>query len=324
MTLFVENIKSCRVKKGLFKSFQQVSPLLIVRITASTWDYRKRCIKNKESKLQVVKNFFKSSLTLLLHDLQPSVFYGFEDTCNGDNRWALQRPLCWSSAGCTATVLSIMVPVITCHCKERVLWLDEPVVPSLASKLEYWVVVAVLPVLHVWLEIQGSDPVWGQALWLLRLGTEDSRHATGCCPVLLGDVAAAGHGDGAERRAKSHQECGRIIGEKNTAGQIEHSQVHGADGQILNCRVCHLRRAKRIRPSITQDVAVAQRLGSPVSIRPSAAWSTLCSRRRWLWWPCPTEQCNKRCRCIPALVHSCTDSGIKRIIVAIITWGGVS
>lgn len=92
------------------------------------------------------------------------------------------------------------------------------------------------------------------------------------CHVLLGDVAAAGHGDGAEWRTKPHQVCGGIIREKNAAGQIKHSQVHGADGQILNCHVCHLRRGQRIRKSTVQsDVVVAERLAVPVSSRPSAA-----------------------------------------------------
>lgn len=50
------------------------------------------------------------------------------------------------------------------------------------------------------------------------------------CQVLLGDVAAAVHGDGAERRAKPHQQCGGVIREKNTPGQIKHPQVYGADG----------------------------------------------------------------------------------------------
>lgn len=103
------------------------------------------------------------------------------------------------------------------------------------------------------------------------------------CHVSLGDVAAAGHGDGAEWRAQPRQVCGRIVREENAAGQIKHAQVHGADGQILNCHVRHLRQCKRIRESIVQsDVIVAERLAAPVSSRPSAAWSALCSRRRWL------------------------------------------
>lgn len=78
--------------------------------------------------------------------------------------------------------------------------------------------------------------------------------ATVCCQVLLGDVAAAVHGDGAERRAKPHQQCGGIVSEMNAARQIKHPQVNGADGQVLNCHVRHLRQGERIKTAIAQKL----------------------------------------------------------------------
>lgn len=114
---------------------------------------------------------------------------------------------------------------------------------------------SLLPMLHMWLKLSGSQPKWTHVFWV---------HWTFSCMihtlalflevcVLLWDAVAAGHCDGAEWRALPLQVSECDICQEEAAAHIEFSQVLSATCQILHCHICHLRHNRGSKEYVAKD-----------------------------------------------------------------------